>query len=183
MIKSANPLALDQRDSLPDSLRVLADAYPRGEWESHENFNQMIQFWMQRHMMFRQLVTLLNKDAENLMDRKIGFQDYAPRLSHYAGSLLNELHGHHHIEDAHYFPQLITLDRRIEKAFDLLESDHQAMDGLLHGMANGANAVLQGGEIGTFRDTLTDFSTLLERHLTDEEDIVVPVVLETGFQG
>ena len=171
MIKPANPLALDQRDGLPDSLRVLADAYPRGTWEKHENFNQMIQFWMQRHMMFRQLMELLNTDAERLMDRKIGFQDYAPRLSHY------------HIEDAHYFPQLIQLDGRIEKAFDLLESDHLAMDGLLHGMANGANAVLQGGEIGTFRDTLTEFGTLLERHLTDEEDIVVPVVLETGFQG
>ncbi|KEJ95440.1 Hemerythrin HHE cation binding domain-containing protein [Pseudosulfitobacter pseudonitzschiae] len=183
MIKPAHPLALDQRDGLPDSLRVLADAYPRGTWEKHDNFNQMIQFWMQRHMMFRQLMELLNKDAEHLMDRKIGFKDYAPRLSHYAGSLLNELHGHHHIEDAHYFPQLIQLDGRIEKAFDLLESDHLAMDGLLHGMANGANAVLQGGEIGTFRDTLTEFGTLLERHLTDEEDIVVPVVLETGFQG
>ena len=179
----SDDLSLDIRTGLPDALRVLVRELPRTGWQGHPQFNGLVQFWLERHMMFRQLMELLNSDAERLMDRKIGFQDYAPRLSHYAGALLNELHGHHHIEDAHYFPQLIQLDGRIEKAFDLLESDHLAMDGLLHGMANGANAVLQGGEIGTFRDTLTEFGTLLERHLTDEEDIVVPVVLETGIQG
>ena len=83
----------------------------------------------------------------------------------------------------HYFPQLITLDARLERAFELLESDHQEMDGLLNTMANGANAVLQGGEAGLFLGQLDEFSGFLNRHLIDEEEIVVPVVLETGFRG
>ena len=57
------------------------------------------------------------------------------------------------------------------------------MDGLLHGMADAANAVLKGGSVGAFSERLADFNSLLERHLTDEEDIVVPVVLHSGFNG
>ena len=175
--------SLFQRQGLPDALRVLADAYPRAQWDVHANFNQMVQFWMQRHMMFRQLTDLLRSDTQARMDGRLSRDDHAQRLSHYGGMLLNELHGHHTIEDSHYFPQLITLDTRLERAFDLLESDHAEMDGLLHGMAQGANAVLQGGEPGAFLDRLEGFDRLLHRHLTDEEDIVVPVVLDTGFRG
>lgn len=176
-------LNLEFRTGLPDALRVLVEAYPREAWETHENFGQLVQFWMQRHMMFRQLVGILRDDAARLADGGIAFEDYAPRLSHYAGTLLNELHGHHQIEDQHYFPQLVTLDARVERGFDLLESDHDAMDGILHNMATSANAVLQGGEIGPFHDRLNGFATLLDRHLTDEEEIVVPVILHTGFRG
>ena len=175
--------SLQIRSGLPDALRVLADAYPRANWERHKNFGDMIQFWMQRHLMFRQLTDIMRSDVQSHLDGKMTFREYAPRLSHYGGTLLNDLHGHHHIEDSHYFPQLITLDARLERAFDLLESDHQEMDGLLNTMANGANAVLQGGEAGVFLDQLNSFTTLLNRHLEDEEDIVVPVVLDTGFRG
>jgi hemerythrin-like domain-containing protein len=176
-------LDLETRTGLPDALRVLVEAYPREVWEMHANFGQLVQFWMQRHMMFRQLVGILRDDAASLADRGMSFKDYAPRLSHYAGTLLNELHGHHQIEDQHYFPRLVTLDRRVESGFELLENDHDAMDGLLHNMATSANAVLQGGEIGPFQDRVKGFAALLERHLTDEEEIVVPVILHTGFRG
>lgn len=176
-------LNLETRAGLPDALRVLVKAYPREIWEEHANFSQLVQFWMQRHIMFRQLVGILRDDAAGLADGHMTFEDYAPRLSHYAGTLLNELHGHHQIEDQHYFPQLVTLDARVANGFELLESDHEAMDGLLHNMASAANAVLQGGEIGVFHDRVNGFANLLERHLTDEEEIVVPVILHTGFRG
>ena len=176
-------LALLKRDGLPDALCVLAKAYPRANWETHGNFGELIRFWMERHAMFRQLTDILEKDAQALMDNRMDYNSYAPRLSQYGGMLLNQLHGHHQIEDQHYFPQLIKLDPRLEKGFELLETDHEAMDGLLHGMAEGANAVLGGGEIGIFLDRLNGFTVLLNRHLIDEEEIVVPVVLETGFRG
>ena len=176
-------LALHQRAGLPDALRVLAEAYPRAEWTAHPNFGEMIRFWMDRHAMFRQLTGVMRDDLHALIDGKTDFATYAPRLSHYGGTLLNQLHGHHQIEDHHYFPRLIRLDPRLERGFDLLETDHAAMDGLLHDFAEGANGVLQGAQAGPFLDKLDGFTTLLERHLTDEEEIVVPVVLKTGFDG
>jgi hemerythrin-like domain-containing protein len=178
-----DPLALGNRDALPDALRVLAAAYPRMDWERHPNFGEMIRFWMQRHAMFRQLLYLLKSDAEAALSGQMEATAHAKRLSHFGGTLLNELHGHHQIEDGHYFPRLIKLDARLERGFDLLEKDHEAMDGLLHAMAEGANEVLKGGEVSPLLDRLEDFERMLKRHLADEEDIVVPVVLHTGFSG
>ena len=176
-------LSLAERQGLPDALRVLVEAYPRADWDRHANFGELVRFWMQRHAMFRQLIDVLQTDARRAMASDIAIDAYRPRLSRYGGLLLNELHTHHQVEDHHYFPQLVTLDARLERGFELLESDHGAMDGLLHQMAEGANAVLQGGEVGPFLDRLSGFGTLLERHLTDEEEIVVPVILDTGFKG
>ena len=178
-----NDLTLADRPGLPEALRVLVAEFPRTGWQTHPNFGGMVEFWLQRHLMFRQLTDLLTSDAERLAAHALARPEYDRRLAHYAGTLLNELHGHHRIEDQHYFPRLVGIDRRVERGFDLLESDHAEMDGLLHGMAAQANAVLQGGEAGPFADAARGFGHMLDRHLTDEEDIIVPVILKSGFAG
>lgn len=175
------PLAT--RTGLPEGLTVLLQEFPRLQWEAHPNFGRLAEFWMQRHGMFRRLCDVLEDDLRAYQDKQVGFDRYAPRLSRFAGMLLNELHGHHHIEDAHYFPMLSKLDGRLERGFDLLDADHHGMDALLQEMANGANHVLQGGDAGPFSDQLADFRRMLMRHLEDEEDLIVPVMLKTGFSG
>lgn len=181
--------ALDQRSGLPEALRVLADAFPREMWHGHQNFGEMVRFWMDRHGMFRQLIARIETDAQSLLDGNTDPNRYKAQLSRFGGLLLNELHMHHQVEDTHYFPRLITLDTRISSGFDLLEADHEAIDALLGRFATAANAVLgdAGNDItphvGVFLSEATAFHGLLERHLTDEEDLVVPVILKTGFDG
>ena len=182
-MKTSDQDALHLRSGLPDALRVLVAQYPRPTWEGHPNFGELVRFWLERHVMFRQLTDVLRSDVEALLDKSVGFETYAPRLSRYGGMLLNQLHGHHQIEDSHYFPQLVQIDQRLERGFELLETDHEAMDALLQDFAAGANAVLQGGEAGVFRDRLLAFEKMLDRHLVDEEEIIVPVILDSGFQG
>ena len=181
-------LLLETRTGLPDALRVLVEEIPRETWEAHPNFGGMVQFWLERHLMFRRLLDTLETDLQAVTNKDMSGPHYAQRLSRFGGMLLNQLHGHHQIEDMHYFPQLVRLDARIEQGFDLLEADHGAMDGLLNGMAEAANAVLQAGpeahrEIGAFEQTLSGFGKMLDRHLIDEEEIIVPVILKTGFDG
>jgi iron-sulfur cluster repair protein YtfE (RIC family) len=176
-------LTLEDRAGLPDSLRVLVEDYPRTGWQTHPHFGGMVAFWLQRHMLFRQLTARLTDDAQSAMDGGMERRDFDRHLARNAGLLLNELHGHHQIEDMHYFPRLIRLDTRLSSGFDLLERDHEAIDPLLHEMAEAANAVLSGGEIGRFGAALDRFGGLLDRHLVDEEDIVVPVILHTGWDG
>ncbi len=180
---SDTPLSLGTRDGLPDALRVLVNEIPRDAWSAHPDFGGMVAFWLDRHMMFRKLLGILETDAKALVGQTISFEEYAPRLSRYGGMFLNELHGHHQIEDTQYFPRLSKLDPRIEAGFALLEADHEAMDGLLHDMAGAANAVLQGGTPERFADHLIPFHRMLDRHLLDEEDIIVPVILKSGFTG
>ena len=62
--------------------------------------------------------------------------------------LLDELHGHHHIEDDHYFPLLQTFDARIAAGFDLLETDHRALGAAMQELAQAANAVLRAVDEG-----------------------------------
>ncbi len=179
-------LSLKDRAGLPDALRVLVAEFPREGWQSHSNFGGMVQFWLERHLMFRKLLGVLQDDARAAIDHEMPFDAYAPRLSRLAGMFLNELHSHHHIEDSHYFPKLITLDSRLERGFELLDTDHTAIDTHLHEMAEAANAVLKGRDatqIGAFETQIATFQTLLNRHLIDEEEIIVPVILKTGFDG
>ncbi len=183
-------LDLTRRAGLPDALRVLLAEFPRDGWAEHANFGGMVEFWLQRHLMFRDVLGRIEADTEALLDRGIDAKAYAPRLSRYGGFFLNQLNGHHQIEDTHYFPQLVRLDQRLERGFDLLEADHGAMDGLLARFAEGANAVLQAGDEAAARETaaafhtrLTGFKALLDRHLIDEEEIIVPVILKSGFDG
>ncbi|MFY9211814.1 MAG: hemerythrin domain-containing protein [Aestuariivita sp.] len=177
-------LDLTSRAGLPDALRVLAKEFPREAWQAHANYSQLIDFWLNRHMMFRKLLTQLNTDAEAAVDRKLEAQAYKARVHRFGGMLINELHGHHQIEDAHYFPVMSGLDARVASGFDILDSDHHLMDETLHALATGANALLQAegagfhDKTGAFHHQLDAFGALLNRHLLDEEELVVPVLLK-----
>lgn len=177
-------LALDRRSGLPEALRVLAEAFPRADWEAHANFGELVRFWMDRHLMFRRILAALHDDALALEAGQLDPQRHGARLVRYGGLLVNELHHHHQIEDHHYFPQLVGLVPEIDRAFDLLETDHEAIDPMLHDLAGQMNAVLrEGGPVGALDEALMRFERLLDRHLTDEEEIVVPVILKSGFVG
>lgn len=182
---------LAARSELPEALRVLLHDYPRDGWDAHPRFTGLVQFWLERHQMFRQLSEVLNADAEAMLDRQMEARKYAGRLSQYGGMLINQLHGHHQIEDQHYFPVLQGLDGRLTRGFEMLDRDHHAMDGLLDRFATSANGVLGALEdpdrltdaTGAFRDEANSFADMLRRHLSDEEDLIVPVILHHGPAG
>lgn len=179
---------LDKRTGLPPELRVLADAYPRDMWTGHANFGGLTAFWLERHGMFRKVIGELIAQGQAYLDGAADPQRYGAVTSRYTGFFLEGLHGHHTIEDHHYFPQLATLDNRVLRAFDLLDADHHTLDHHMNALADATNAVLrplqEGGAVQAAADTLlatqTAFQTFLDRHLTDEEDVVVPLILEYG---
>jgi iron-sulfur cluster repair protein YtfE (RIC family) len=180
-------LALGARSGLPDALRVLLSDYPREAWESHPRFSALIRFWLDRHLMFRRMQGLLVAETRGFIDGDRDPQAFAAGLARLGGMFVNELHGHHAIEDHHYFPVLRGLDPRIEAGFDLLDADHLAIDPLLHALADRANAVLSAtgaaearAPAGLLLDELVRFDRFLDRHLVDEEELVVPVILDRG---
>ena len=173
--------SLEHRTQLPEALRVLLESHPRAVWEGHRNFAGLVQFWMDRHMMFRRLLAALQQDAEAAIDRKIAPEVQMSRLSQNGGMLVSQLHGHHQIEDHHYFPVLSRMEPSLQRGFAILDRDHHAMDGLLDRFTTSANALLQGrGAPGPFHAELMSFEAMLHRHLEDEEDLIVPVILRHG---
>jgi iron-sulfur cluster repair protein YtfE (RIC family) len=181
-------LALADRDSLPDALQVLLADYPRDAWEQDPGFNQLIQFWLERHMMFRRLMSEMRAGTETLLDRKLAPDRFAAMVSRYGGMFVNGLHEHHTVEDQYYFPKLVTKDARIAKGFEILDKDHHALDALLADFVTRANEVINvsadreplQNAAGHFQAELTKLERLMDRHLIDEEDLIVPVILRYG---
>ncbi len=180
-------LELQDRSGLPDALRVLLEKYPRETWQQNSRFEGLVRFWLERHLMFRRLLEILTEDNTGALDRTMEPDQYKARLARYGGIFVNELHTHHHIEDHQYFPSLQRLDARLERGFDLLDSDHHELDAHLNVFTGTANAVLTEPDssgvldsAGRFHEVMRETSRFLDRHLTDEEELIVPVILEHG---
>ena len=181
-------LPLESRAGLPDALRVLLADWPREGWAAAPNFHPLASMWLDRHLSFRRLLGLMRTDAEALLDRRMEGEAWAPRLSRLGSHFVSDLHGHHHVEDDHYFPLLAARDPRLADGFALLDRDHQALDGHLAAFVADANAALQalGAEdalraaAGRLRGNLQRLEGFIDRHLTDEEELIVPVILRDG---
>lgn len=180
---------LGSRKSIPEDLRILLARYPRGHWQQHANLGEMSRFWLQRHDMFREIGSVLAQGIIELQqgDRKSGeFAGwFAPRLQFF----LQQLTSHHHIEDSYYFPVFQRAETRLEKGFAILDSDHHIIHDHLSETAASANtmfgALARGGDLQ--RRAVDDYAStnqrlldLLLRHLEDEEDLIVPIVLDRG---
>lgn len=191
MTPSEIELALETRTGLPDALRVLLADYPREAWEADPNFSGLIRFWLDRHLMFRRLIGTMIAETEQTLEAGMDERRYGAHLSRYGSMFVGELHGHHSVEDMHYFPVMKTLDTRVAEGFDILDRDHHAIDGHLTAFAEAANGALgriAGGQparddIASFLGDLKRVEGFLNRHLEDEEDLVVPVLLKYAPAG
>jgi len=110
----------------------------------------------------------------------------APRLQ----SFLSQLHGHHQIEDFHYFPAFRAADRRLAPGFDVLARDHELLHEDIVNIVDATNAFMRtlrtSGEVtrdnereaaDIFVDAIDPLYRRLERHLYDEEDLIIPLML------
>jgi hemerythrin-like domain-containing protein len=182
-------LTLAERNGWPDELRALLDRYPREVWAGHENLGQMCQFWLQRHGMFRELAAAIEDALTRYRDGKVQSDEFvnffAPRLQFF----LQQLHAHHQIEDYHYFPIFRKAEQRLIVGFDVLEADHVALHHDIDSTVAAANGLLQSfsadaDALKRATDTYADASGALfkglKRHLDDEEDLIVPLILDRG---
>ncbi|WP_235191440.1 hemerythrin domain-containing protein [Palleronia rufa] len=177
-------LTLERRTGLPDALRVLETALPRGTWEAHPGFSPLTRFWLQRHLTFREILSNLKAGTDAYLNGDTDPRRYGRETARLARIFVQELHGHHTIEDQHYFPMLQTLDGRLDRGFALLDADHDALDGHLVALADATDAMRAGlgsddplSPAAMLGRHLDGFERYLNRHLTDEEDLVVPVIL------
>lgn len=180
---------LEQRSGLPEDLRWLADRYPRNEWQAHENIHGMAGFWLQRHDMFRELGGLLSGGIADYREGRLTAPEFArwfaPRLNHFLGNL----DGHHNVEDQHYFPIFAKAESRLKRGFDILDADHHTIHDALERNAAAANAFVKALQESQDRQRFAadDYAgendrllAMLTRHLDDEEDLIIPLILDRG---
>ena len=183
----APELRLPDRAGIADEIAYLRGAYPRSGWPVHRNFGEMSRFWLGVHAELRRHGAQIGEALASFRDGRLdrtGFERFfAPHMSHF----LQHLDGHHRIEDAAYFPKFRALDPRMAAGFDLLENDHALIQQQLVASVESARALV--GALAADRDIQQratdahagDFQMLrkwLDRHLADEEEIIIPAMLE-----
>jgi hypothetical protein len=189
MTSDPDPFALDARNALPAEWLALLQRHPRAGWADHPNLGMTARFWLDRHAAFRGLGRDLQKRAEGFQGGGVALEDFqtwfAPRLQ----LLLGELNGHHQVEDFHYFPVFRRAAPQLDAGIDLLDRDHKTLHLDLVETAEAANALLQAlarqpagaeGPAAAYAETSTRLLRRMERHLDDEEDLVIPLFLERG---
>lgn len=190
--KIAPELTLENRAGLPADLRYLVERYPREEWRDHADIGGMAGFWLQRHDMFRELGGMLTNGISDYREGRTdaaGFGGwFAPRLQFF----LQQLNGHHQVEDMHYFPAFARAEQRMQRGFDIIENDHEVIHDVLGLNAEAANALLRALQENEDRQRFAADAyarenerliAMLTRHLADEEDIIIPLILDRGEGG
>jgi iron-sulfur cluster repair protein YtfE (RIC family) len=182
-------LDLDRRTGWPPELRVLLDRHPRESWPHAAGIGPTGRFWLQRHELFRELTQALTMAAGELGEGRLDAARFVPWFRPRIGFLLHELHGHHRIEDLHYFPVFQAADPRLARGFEVLDADHHAIDRAIAELGTASDALLRvlaapaadrPGAIAGLATTLPAFLRRLERHLDDEEDLVIPLLIDRG---
>jgi hypothetical protein len=180
---------LEQRFGLPDDLYFLLQRYPREEWRGHANIGGMASGWLQRHDMFRDLGGMLTSVIGDYREGKLQApqfaQFFAPRLNFFLG----ELDAHHNVEDHHYFPVFANAEKRLKPGFDILDADHHIIHEALARNAEAANAFLRALQqdadkqrfaADSYANENSRLVAMLTRHLADEEDLIIPLMLDRG---
>jgi len=175
--------ALDARRGLPEAHRWLLETFPRLRWHDPE-LGEVARFWLQMHAGFRHQQAQMH--AQVALWRSDGdpvtlHRTLIPTLQ----GFLQHLDGHHRVESGHYFPVMRRVEPRIIAGIDLLDADHDAIHedletqfkaGLVFHQALASGAADAGDHAARLAGTLDTVAPRMERHLADEEDIVIPLI-------
>jgi Hemerythrin HHE cation binding domain len=179
---------IDARKGWPDELRVLLREHPRDSWRT--NASPLARFWIDKHRHFRHQATTLQAATDAYREARMTAAQYGAWLAPRLQGFIAELHGHHQIEGFHYFPAFRAADPRLTTGFDVLAADHELLHAGMLALIEAAN-----GFLATLRtdpsvdadaarhaaDRYIDASELLyrrlARHLDDEEDLIIPLML------
>lgn len=181
--------ALDERAGLPAPFRYLEQGCPRSAWSEAGRIDAMAAHWLEIHGWFRQMLGGLTGQTGQWRDGQFpAAPQYQAALMPRLQQFLQNLDGHHQRESRIYFPAFIKQEPKIAAGIELLDRDHEAVHRMLERMVETANAfnmaVRDGQDLKAPGEALADAiegaSGPLERHLHDEEDIVVPLLTLHG---
>lgn len=179
-------------EDMPREMRILLKEHPRETWDAHPGFKEKTKNWLGAHQMFRQLGGIIRTETESFLDKSRDADDLATRLAYYGDMMVRNLHGHHGWEDHSYFPELMAADPRFEAGLEILEKDHQELDVVLERFSKSANRIIQladldpkqaYGEAGGVHSIAETIEAFLARHLNDEEELAVPIILHHRLRG
>ncbi len=171
---------------------------PRDAWAGDPRFHGEPEFWLQIHHSLlsssAELPTLCESvmEAAGTRDLQVDARLTSARLK--SQYLVQHAHHHHHVEDHHFFPVFARACPTLAPHLALLDGDHRVLAAVLERMISATAALPdnalqgQGGSASALDDSVlgpverllaaaVDFDTLFRRHIGDEEEICIPIML------
>lgn len=168
MTTNLKPLALS--DLLADVSADLPD-HRRSVWRFHDNFNALLDFWLRRHGNFRLLLSDLLRSVDEF-GADGPDQGEEDQLMEMWSLFRGQLDQHQQVEDEVYFPVITAMNPDFASAFDLLAQDHGAIEECLDAVENADDGAGMMEALHLLNDKIL-------AHLEAEEDLIMPLVLET----
>lgn len=176
-------------DGWPAEIERFLERHPRATWPTSQS--AAATFWLEVHDHLR-------RDSAGLTAASTDYRGSPSQLAAVAAprlrGLVAAMHGHHQIEDFHYFPALRRAEPTLAAGFDRLEREHvslnRSIDAALAALrelhaAVGTPAVPSSPStvqlaVQRYVDAAAALRRELEAHLNDEENLVVPLLIEHG---
>jgi hypothetical protein len=174
----------------PAELRFLLERHPRATWPAQQRLSAA--FWLEVHGQLRRDSAGLAAAADDYRSERTSAAQLAVIAAPRLRGLIARMQGHHQIEDVEYFPAFREIEPRLARGFDLLERDHAELEGrvaaALAALAELHAAAQRGSPASThatlelaaqrYVATAARLCEELAAHLVDEENLVVPVLIE-----
>ena len=185
-------MSADTNGSWPTELLFLLERHPRATWPSSTSAS--VAFWLQVHDRLRRDAAGLDSAAEDYRHGRSSPAQLAVIAAPRLRGLVAAMHGHHQIEDFEYFPEFRRAEPQLAAGFDRLEREHaglsRAVDAAMAALAELHAAAKRPAEPAAdatlklaaqrYVEAAASLSADLLRHLSDEENLVVPLLLERG---
>lgn len=182
-------LPLPSRTGMPDDQLFMLARYPRADWWAHDDIHGLSGQWIQHHNTFRDMGKTLGVGIADYREGRNTAPEFARWFAPRLNRLLGYLDAHHNIEDHVYFPKFVEAENRLTRGFDILEGDHHQIHAALEANAEAANAFLRALQENDDKQRFAADNYALEneklvamltRHLDDEEDLIIPLILDRG---
>ena len=137
--------------------------------------------WLKVHTNIRKRQRILTQISEGYQSGEYDWAKYRSQMLKRINMHILKLHQHHGVEDEGFFPEFIRMYPQLQEGFEILRRDHERLDALLDEL-QAQNDQLARTEVEDkvlavqLHQTLVDVTDLLQQHLTDEEDLVIPIL-------
>ena len=181
---------LGERNGLPKDLQELLEKFPRESWGEDVLNGNWVGYWLGRHSLFRKITFSINSIIEKTLDNKMSSEDFIHQYSQHMSLMLKNLDSHHLVEDNYIFPRFYDKSQKFIYGLDLLENDHHLIHNSIDNMIFVGNKLIKSvssnsnydikDSLGKYKIISDNFNELLTSHLNDEEDLLIPLVIQHG---
>lgn len=137
--------------------------------------------WLKVHTNIRKRQRILTQISYAYISGEFDWAEYRSQILKRINMHVLKLHQHHGVEDEGFFPEFVSMYPKLMPAFEILGNDHEYLNALLDELQIQNDQLARSEEedkvlAGALHDTLKAVTDLLQQHLTDEEDLVIPIL-------